>query len=174
VWSMDELEKITGKGGALEEAVRAREEGLIRYISISNHGNPAVLAEALRRFPFDSMLFPVSLLDHFILSFAEEVLPAAKARGTAVAGMKVLGLGALADIYEKALRYSFSLPIDTAVVGMDNIEQVKKNLAAAEAFKPLSDGERLELLREVLPRVKPENAPWKAENWGNPVEWLKR
>jgi len=174
VSSLDELDKITAPGGALEAAVQARAEGLIRYISISNHGNPKVQIEALERFPFDSMLFPTSVLDHFILSFAEELLPIAKAKGVAIAGMKIMGVGYLADIYDKALRYALSLPIDTAVVGMDNLEQLQKNLAVAEAYQPLSDSERLELFKDVLPRVTPKVMPWKAEDWDNPVEWKRR
>jgi hypothetical protein len=174
VWSFKELDRITALGGALETAVKAREEGLVRYISISNHGNPQVQVEALERFPFDSVLFPVSVLDHFVLSFVEELLPVAKSKGVATAGMKVLGLGRLAPIYDKALRYSFGLSIDTAVVGMATMEELKKNLRVAESFKPLSDDERLELFKEVLPQVKPEAAPWKAEDWDNPVQWKRR
>lgn len=174
VWSFDELDKITAPGGALEAAEKARSEGLIRYISISNHGNPRVQIEALERFTFDSVLCPTSVLDHFILSFAEELLPVAKAKGVAVAGMKIMGLGRLAYIYDKALRYAFGLPIDTAIVGMESLEQLQKNLAVAEAYQPLSDGERLELFKEVLPQVTPEVVPWKAEDWDNPVEWKRR
>ena len=174
VWSFDELDRITAPGGALESAVQARAEGLVRYISISNHGNPRVEIEALERFPFDSVLFPASVLDHFILSFAEELLPVAKAKGVAVAGMKIMGLGSLAYIYDKALRYAFGLPIDTAVVGMENMEQLQKNLAVAEAYQPLSDSERLELFKEVLPKITPETMPWKAEDWDNPAEWKRR
>ena len=174
VSSFDELDKITSTGGALEAAVKARDEGLIRYISISNHGNPRVQIEALKRFPFDSVLFPASVLDHFILSFAEELLPIARAKGVATAGMKIMGLGYLAYIYDKALRYAFSLPIDTAIVGMESSEQLQRNLAVAEAYQPLSDDERLELFKTVLARVTPQAAPWKAEDWDNPVEWKKR
>jgi predicted aldo/keto reductase-like oxidoreductase len=115
-----------------------------------------------------------AVLDHFVLSFAEEFIPVAKAKGVAVAGMKVIGLGVLAHLYEKAMRYAFGLPIDTAVIGMDNIEQLKNNLAVAEKYKPLTDEERLELFKEVLPLVSPKNAPWKAENWTNLVMWKKR
>jgi len=154
--------------------VQARKEGKVRFISISGHSNPQVQVEALNRFPFDSVLCATSVLDHFILSFAEEFLTVAKAKGVAVAGMKILGLGALRDVYDKALRYAFSLPIDTAVVGMESMAQLKKNLAVAESFKPLSDVERLELFREVLPMVKPEMMVWKAEDWENPVEWKRR
>jgi uncharacterized protein len=174
VWSLHELDQITGPGGALEAAIQARKDGYIRYISISGHSNPAVQVEALNRFPFDSVLCAMSVLDRFILSFADEFLPVAKARGVAVVGMKILGLGRLAPIYDKALRYSLSLPIDTAIVGMESMEQLRKNLAVAEHYKPLSDVEKLALYQEVLPRVTPDFLPWKSNNWAQPVEWKKR
>jgi len=174
VWSYAELDKITAPGGALEAAVKAREEGLVRFISISNHGNPGVQVEALKRFPFDSMLFPVSVLDHFILSFVDEVLPAAKAKGVAVAGMKILGLGRLSHLYDRALRYAFGLPIDTAVVGIASLDELRRDLKVAENYRPLDDEEQLSLYREVLPMVTPADMPWKAEDWDNPVAWRKR
>ncbi len=174
VWSIGELDKITAPGGALTAAVQARAQGLVRHISISGHSNPSVQIEALERFPFDSVLCATSVLDHFILSFAEEFLPVARAKSVAIAGMKIIGLGRLAQLYDKALRYAFSLPIDTAVVGMESMEQLQKNLAVAEAYQPLSDGERLELFKEILPYVTPGFMPWKAEDWDKPVEWKRR
>ncbi|MBI4296700.1 MAG: aldo/keto reductase [Chloroflexi bacterium] len=174
IWSMKELDAITAPDGALEAAIQARNEGLVRFIGISGHTNPMVQIEALERFPFDSVLCATSALDHFILSFAEEFLPITKARSIAVAGMKIMGLGALSNVYEKALRYAFSLPISTAVVGMDSLEQLKRNLAVAENFRPMTDTERLEFLREILPKVTPQIMPWKAEDWDNPVEWARR
>ena len=158
----------------MEAAIRAREEGLIRFISISGHTNPRVQIEALNRFPFDSVLCAVSVLDHFILSFAEEFLPVANGRGVAIIGMKVMGLGVLAPFYDKALRYTLGLPISTAIVGMETMEQLKKNLTVAENFKPLTDEERLELFREILPLVIPQKVAWKTEDWENPTSWKKR
>ena len=174
VWSLEELDKITAPKGALEAAVRARDEGLVRYISISGHTNPRVQIDALARFPFDSILCAASVLDHFILSFAEELMPLANSKGVAVVGMKVLGLGSLAHIYDRAMRYTFGLPISLAIVGMESMEQLQRNFAVAEDYKPLSDGERLELFKEVLPMVKPATVPWKAEDWDNPVQWTRR
>jgi len=174
VFSFNELDQITQPGGALEAALQARSEGYVRHISISGHANPAVQVEALNRFPFDSVLCALSVMDRFILSFQDEFLPAAKAKGPAVIGMKVLGLGRLGTIYDKALRYAFALPVDTVIVGMESMEQLQKNLAVAENYKPLSDSELLELYREILPKVTPENLPWKSDNWGQPTAWKKR
>lgn len=174
VWSLGELDALTGPDGALEAAVEARQQGLVRYISISGHSNPQVQIEALSRFSFDSVLCALSVADHFVLSFAEELLPAANGKGVAVVGMKVMGLGLLTNIWDRALRYTLGLPISTAVVGMETMEQLRNNLSVAESFKPLSDQERLELFREVLPLVTPQAVPWKAEDWDNPVEWKRR
>jgi predicted aldo/keto reductase-like oxidoreductase len=174
VYSFEVLNKILSPGGAIEAAVKAREEGLVRYISISGHSNPKIQIEALKAYPFDSVLCALSVLDHFVLSFAEEFLPFANTRGTAVIGMKVLGLGALAGLYDKALRYTLNLPVSTTVVGMESMDQLEKNIKVAENNSPLTDTERLELFREIMPMVKPEVLFWKAEDWDNPVEWKGR
>jgi predicted aldo/keto reductase-like oxidoreductase len=171
VSSMENLDRITGSGGALETAIRARDQGVVRLISISGHTNPQVQLEALERFPFDSVLFAAGVLDHFKYNFVDKFLPAANAKGVAVIGMKVLGLGSLARVYDRALRYSFDLPISTAVVGMESMEQLKKNLDVAEAWEPLSKEERLQLYEEVQPLVTPGTMCWKADDWKNPTRW---
>ncbi|MGH3341876.1 MAG: aldo/keto reductase [Carbonactinosporaceae bacterium] len=62
VGDADELDRVTGQGGALEAAVRARDEGLVSAIGITGHGHqaPATHLEALRRFPFDTVLTPLN------------------------------------------------------------------------------------------------------------------
>ena len=53
-----EWETALGPGGALEAAVRAREEGLVRFIGVTGHGTTvaAMHARSLERFDFDSVL----------------------------------------------------------------------------------------------------------------------
>jgi predicted aldo/keto reductase-like oxidoreductase len=174
VWDYARLDEFTGKGGALEAAIQAREEGLVRHISISCHTDPQILVEALDRFSFDSALIAVSALDHFILSFAEEFLPVANARGVATIGMKVLGLGSLTHEVERALRYAFSLPLSTVIVGMETMAQLEQNLAVAESFTPLTDEERLAFFRDIIPLVRPDKLRWKTTEWNNPIEWVPR
>ena len=174
IWNMEELDKLTAPGGAMEAALRAREQGKVRYISMSGHRNPQVQVEALNRFPFDSMLVALSALDHFILSFAEEFLPAANAKGVAVIGMKVMALAKLGPYYERALRYTMALPISTTIVGMESMEQLKRNLAVAEKFAPLDDVEKLEFYKEIVHLATPQVMRWKATDYFNPVEWDRR
>ncbi len=55
---LDDLDRATR--GALEAAVEAREEGLVGAVGITGHGHaaPATHLEALRRYPFDTVLTP--------------------------------------------------------------------------------------------------------------------
>jgi aryl-alcohol dehydrogenase-like predicted oxidoreductase len=55
-----EWETALGSGGALEAAVEAREQGLVRFIGITGHDLPvaAMHRRALERFDFDSVLLP--------------------------------------------------------------------------------------------------------------------
>lgn len=174
VWDYVRLHAFTAEGGALHAALQAREEGMVRYISISSHTDPQTLVEALKRFPFDSALIALSALDHFILSFAEEFLPKANAEGVATIGMKVLGLGSLTHDVERSLRYAFGLPVSTVVVGMESMAQLEQNLAIAESFEPLTDAERLAFFSDIIPLVQPVKMPWKAADWNQPTQWASR
>ena len=174
VWGFDRLDEMTGPGGALEAAIQAREEGLVRFISISGHTDPQVQIEALRRFPFDTALVAVSVLDHFIYSFAEEFLPVAQGRGVGVVGMKIFAYKELAHVADRALRYALALPLTTVIAGCSTLAQLEADLAVAESFVPMTGPERLEFFREVLPLVRPEHMPWKAADWGNPTAWKPR
>ncbi len=174
VWDGERLDAMTGPGGALEAAIQAREEGLVRYISISGHTDPQVQIEALRRFPFDTALVAVSVLDHFIYSFAEEFLPFAQRQGVGVVGMKIFGYKSLGHVAERALRYALALPLTTVIVGCSTMAELQADLAVAESFAPMTGPERLEFFREMLSLVRPENMPWKATDWSNPTEWKPR
>jgi len=174
VWGLEELDRCFAPGGAMEAMLQAKEEGLVRHISLSGHTDPQVQVEALRRFDFDSVLVAVSVLDHFIYSFAEEFLPVAKAKGTATIGMKVFAFNRLGHIYDRALRYALGLPVSTVIVGCSSMEELEKDLTVAENFVPLNGPERVELFREVMPMVTPQNLPWKSDDWANPTAWKPR
>ncbi|MBL7199762.1 MAG: aldo/keto reductase [Anaerolineae bacterium] len=174
VHSYARLDAFTGKGGALETAIQARNEGLVRHISISGHKDPQVLIEALNRFPFDSALVALSALDHSMYSFAEEFLPVANNKGIAVIAMKVLGLGSLTHEVERSLRYAFGLPVSTVIVGMESMAQLEQNLAIAESYTPMTDEERLAFFRDIIHLVRPDKMPWKANSWSNATAWAPR
>ncbi|MEJ5313819.1 MAG: aldo/keto reductase [Anaerolinea sp.] len=59
-----ELEQALGPGGALEAALEAREEGLVKFIGITSHSlhAPVIHLRALERFDFDSILLPCNFM----------------------------------------------------------------------------------------------------------------
>jgi predicted aldo/keto reductase-like oxidoreductase len=79
ITTMEELDQVTASDGALEAIKSAQEEGLTRYIGITGHGvnAPKIFLEALRRFDFDSVLFPINFIQYANKEYryyAEELL----------------------------------------------------------------------------------------------------
>jgi aryl-alcohol dehydrogenase-like predicted oxidoreductase len=64
VTSMEELDQAMAAGGAIETLVEARDQGLTRWLGITGHGidAPRIFLEALDRFEFDSVLFPINFV----------------------------------------------------------------------------------------------------------------
>lgn len=62
IGDLGELDPATGPDGVLEAAIRALEEGLVGAIGITGHGHdaPATHLEALRRYPFATVLTPLN------------------------------------------------------------------------------------------------------------------
>ncbi|ASS76426.1 oxidoreductase [Tumebacillus algifaecis] len=171
--TFEELDRCFAEDGAVKALLEAQEQGLVKKLSISGHTNPQVLVEAIRRFDFDSALIALSALDHHIYSFAHEFVPLAREKGMGIIGMKVMALGKLGNWYEQALRYTLSLPISTSIVGMESMEQLEKNLAIAENFKPMTEQELLEFWKEIMHLATPQTLPWKAASWGGD-SWYQR
>ncbi len=95
ITTQEELDAVTSPGGALEALVEAREAGLTRYIGITGHGmeSPALFHEALRRFDFDTVMFPVNFImwaGPAYRAAAEALLAECRARDVGVMGIKTL------------------------------------------------------------------------------------
>src|SRR5919107_532846 len=68
-----EWETALGADGALEAAIEAREEGLVRFIGVTGHGLsvPEMHRRSLERFPFDSVLLPYNYVQMQDSRYAE-------------------------------------------------------------------------------------------------------
>jgi aryl-alcohol dehydrogenase-like predicted oxidoreductase len=82
-----ELERTFGPGGAMETLLKARAEGKVRWLGFSAQTKEAAL-EMLRRFEFDTVMYPVNFVEHFTHQFDPEVLTLAKQHGAAVVAIK--------------------------------------------------------------------------------------
>ena len=88
-----EWEVALGRGGALEAAVEARDEGLVRFIGVTGHGMDVARRhrESLERFPFDSVLLPYNwavMRDEAYAADFEALLTLCEERGVAVQTIK--------------------------------------------------------------------------------------
>jgi predicted aldo/keto reductase-like oxidoreductase len=95
---MEELDAITMKGGALEAILKARQEGLTKYIGITGHGvdAPKIYLEALRRFDFDTILFPlnfVQMANPEYRKYAEELIATCKSKDVGTMVIKTITKG---------------------------------------------------------------------------------
>jgi len=98
ITTIEELDAVTMKGGALEAFVQARQEGLTKFIGITGHGvnAPQIYLEALRRFDFDSVLFPLNFVQMANPEFrknAEELIATCKAKDVGTMVIKSITKG---------------------------------------------------------------------------------
>jgi aryl-alcohol dehydrogenase-like predicted oxidoreductase len=92
-----EWEFALRKGGALDAAVEARDEGLVRFIGVTGHGLTvaSMHLRSLERFPFDSVLLPysyVQMRDERYAADFERLAAVCSERGVAVQTIKAISL----------------------------------------------------------------------------------
>jgi aryl-alcohol dehydrogenase-like predicted oxidoreductase len=149
-----ELDVLGGPGGALAAAREAQADGRVRFIGLTGHHDPDVLVEAMRRFPFDSVLVALNPADPRYRPFAPTVVAEARRQGMGVVGMKVMAAGPLLREASAAelIRYTASIA-DTVIIGCSTVAEVRENLAVAHAFTPMPEAERRALEQRIAPRA---------------------
>ena len=112
VSSLEDVDKITGPGGALETFLAARDQGLIRYIGFSAHLEEAAL-RLLDAFPFDSMLLPINGACWTKGAFGPRAVAKARQQGTGVLALKSLAKRPLREGEAKQWPKCWYVPVDT-------------------------------------------------------------
>ena len=153
--TLDDLNRIFGKGGALEALVQAKAEGRVKHLGITGHHDPAILLEAMRRFSFDTVLVALNAADVHRFPFISTVVAEAARQNMGVIAMKVCAQKRLLHrlTMAEALGYVWSIPgVSLAIVGCETPEEVNENADLARAFQPLP----AERMREVETRTSRE------------------
>lgn len=137
---------------AWEEALKARDEGLIRHFSFSSHDSPENIIKLLEEGIFESCIIQYNLLDRA----NEPVIDYARENGISILVMGPVGGGRLGmrseqlesiisgvrSTPELALRFVLNNPgVTTALSGMNTIEMIDENIATASLDSALSDDE---------------------------------
>jgi uncharacterized protein len=147
----DEPARHFAPDGAVEALTLAKQQGKVRFVGFTGHKDPAIHLDMLARgYRFDACQLPLNCFDPHFRSFERQVLPELARQNIAALGMKSLGgdgqlirEGGVRP--EDAIRYVLSLPVASLVSGIDSPEILRKNLALARDFQPLSDAELADL-----------------------------
>ena len=162
-----EWETALGAGGALEAAIEAREEGLVRFIGVTGHGLsvPEMHRRSLERFPFDSVLAPynyVQMQDSRYAETFEALATVCADRNVALQTIKSLarrrwdGRQATAATWYEPLREQADIDLavhwvlgrpEAFLLTTGDVELLPRLLDAAERFdRRPSDDEMAELV----------------------------
>ncbi|NLA58376.1 MAG: aldo/keto reductase [Firmicutes bacterium] len=159
--NQERWENVVLKYDLLDEAQKAKEEGLIRHISFSFHDKPEVLKQLVDVGIFSSLLCQYNLLDRA----NEEAIAYAREKGVGVVIMGPVAGGRLAasspniqqllegrsvSTPELALRFVLANEnVSCALSGMNTVEMVEENAATASLELPLTETE-LQRIKDAM------------------------
>ena len=149
----EDLAKIEAPNGALKGLMEARDQKMARFAGMTSHTNGEVMAKAIERHDLDCVQMALNASRNG--KFEELALPAANKKNLGIIAMKVTGQeflvgdGAGKADMNSLLRYSMSLPVTTAVVGMPKPEMLAHNVEIARSFAPLTDQEKEHLRQQM-------------------------
>ena len=174
----DTLNTVLGPGGALEAVLDARDQGLVSYIGITGH-QPATQKEALDRFDFETVLFPLNRIHAAHLQDWNDFFPlleTARQKDVGVIAIKSVAKGTWdesvstshryntwyepydeASEIRKSLQYTLSQDITSAVMPGD-LKLWPMVIDAAESFKSLSEEEQKRVVSQAV-RYQPLAGP---------------
>ena len=179
VIDLDTLDQVTASDGALQALIEMRDQGLTKWIGITGHGPtvPKTHLEALERFDFDTVMFPVSVAMYGNLEYrrdAQEVIQMCHTKDVGIQTIKMLARGGWGskipdcgtwydpfrdqESVDTALWWQLSQPIHTAP-SCGEISLLPLVLDAAERFNRLSFEEQNGVIAsQIPPRPEPRLA----------------
>jgi predicted aldo/keto reductase-like oxidoreductase len=157
------VDEIGAPNGAWKALLKLREEKVARFLGFSGHASAPAMAAMARRFDFDCMLIALNHYQERQGDLERDAIGAAAERGLGVAVIKVIRPREKTDAVtpEELIRYAWGLPhVATAVIGMDSLDVLDKDIALAKAYRPLDAG-RASGVRAVLDGVFARgDLPW--------------
>jgi aryl-alcohol dehydrogenase-like predicted oxidoreductase len=161
----EDLDAWEKPDGVLTALRKLREQKVTRFIGLTGHDSAGKLREAIERYELDTLLTtlnPVSRRQ----PFRDDLLPVANRKQMGVIAMKVMGGGngclvtgnplkkVLRPYHDETahqvnpavlIRYTLSLPISVAVIGVGSVEQLKANIRVVRGATSMTLAERRDL-----------------------------
>jgi predicted aldo/keto reductase-like oxidoreductase len=167
----EEVEQALGPDGALETFVQARKEGKVRFLGFSAHSAEAALL-AIRKFDFDTVLFPINFVCFLKGNFGPQVVAAAREKKMGILAIKGLARQPWPDDQQRrdwpkcwyqpildpeeaglSLRFTLSQPVTAAVPPGDK-RLFRRALELASEFTPLR-AEEEERVKQIAAGLSP-------------------
>ena len=165
------LDTVTSDDGALQTLIEMREQGLTQWIGITGHGPsvPRTHIEALSRYEFDTVMFPVNAAMYKNSEYrchAEELIRICNKKDVGIQAIKMLARGGWEGVtpdigtwydghreqpeIEQALWWQLSQPIHTAP-SCGESSLLPMVLDAAERFEVLSNRHQEQIIEGQNP-----------------------
>ncbi len=169
VGDLETLDQVFAPGGSFEAILEARDEGLIDHIGITGHGlrSPATHAEALRRFPFATVMTSCNTLLYAMPDFRRDwdaLMDLCQAQDIGVHVLKATAKAPWAGRtpthttwYEpfteqanidRAVAWALNQPV-TTLCSSGDLSVFPKIVAAAERYREIDPAARDSLLATV-------------------------
>jgi predicted aldo/keto reductase-like oxidoreductase len=174
VTNMDELNQVTRPDGALEAILEAKDEGLLDYVGITGHGleAPEVFLEALERFDFDTVLFPINFILYENESYrekAETLLDVCRERDLGSMIIKHIAKGPWGEMdkthttwyrpftqqewIQKGVDFALSQPV-TGICTPGDVNLLPLVVEACQQFQPMVTDQQVDLISQT-PQFQP-------------------
>jgi aryl-alcohol dehydrogenase-like predicted oxidoreductase len=161
---MTDLDKVLGRGGAMETFEAAKKEGKIRFIGFSVHSAETAVA-AMERYPFDTILFPLNFVLYTQAGFGPQIVKKAQEKKVGILALKSMAKtvwpadqrqnhpepkcwykpAGFPDEASMGLRWTLSHPITAAIPPGDD-RYFRLAMDVAQNYKPLNPHEQQALL----------------------------
>ena len=165
--NLDDLDRIGSPSGVLAAVKQLKEQKVARFIGITGHNDGAAMAEALRRYDFDTVLMALNAAQSAnpiaqrkmepIPAFEQSALPVALKKNMGILSMKVMGQGMLVGTGagraspDELLQFNLSQPVASVIIGCEQMAPLEQNVQAAMNFTPISDRVKQKLQDKVAP-----------------------
>lgn len=170
VTTLEDVDTIFAKGGAMETFVEAKAEGKVRYLGFSAHSVEAALA-LMEGYDFDTILFPFNYATWYAGNFGPQVMEKAKKKEMGILALKSMAWRNWEEGEERTisktwykphtdpeqanegLRFTLSHPV-TAAIPPGHEDLFSMALKLAKEFKPMDDKE-IKAMKEKALQTEP-------------------
>ena len=180
VGKVADLDLVTARDGAVEALVRAREQGMVRWLGITGHTHdaPATHFEALRRFDFDTVMFPLNFVLWANPDYrrdATALLDECARRDVGTHIIKTVAKDPWGDrprthqtwyepftdqgVIDRAVAFVLSRPV-TTLTTVGDVSVLPKVLDAAERFQRLTPDGEAAIMKEAAQYHTPFVGTW--------------